>query len=164
MSTATTTKTRSPVTFAAVTPNNLGTVRKLNSVIFPVRYSDQFYSEVLQPEVEDFCQLVYYNDIPIGSICCKLETQDGKDQLYLQTMGVLAPYRNLGVGAQALQHVIDAAAARQNIQGVYAHVHVTNEDAKRFYEKHDFKEVGVDETYYKKIKPPVACILERRLH
>ena len=55
--TTTTTKNRSPVTFASLTPNNLGTVRKLNSVIFPVRYSDKFYADILLPEVEDFCQL-----------------------------------------------------------------------------------------------------------
>ncbi|KZV63807.1 N-acetyltransferase NAT13 [Peniophora sp. CONT] len=166
MSTTTTitTKTRSPVTFASLTPNNLGTVRKLNSVLFPVRYSDKFYADVLQPEVEDFCQLVYYNDIPIGTICCRLETKDGKQQLYLLTMGVLAPYRHLGVGAQTLQHVLDAAAARQNIHRIYLHVQVSNEDAKRFYEKHEFKEIGIDETYYKKIKPSAAWVLERRLH
>lgn len=45
------------MTFASLTPNNLGTVRKLNSVLFPVRYSDKFYADILQPEVEDFCQL-----------------------------------------------------------------------------------------------------------
>ena len=47
----------SKVTFASLTPNNLGTVRKLNSVLFPIKYSEQFYSEILLPEVEDFCKL-----------------------------------------------------------------------------------------------------------
>ena len=61
------------VSFASVTANNLGasvapwsprtltagigTVRKLNSVLFPIKYSDKFYSDIVQPEVEDFCQL-----------------------------------------------------------------------------------------------------------
>jgi len=47
----------SKVTFASLTPNNLGTVRKLNSVLFPIKYSEQFYSEILSLEVEDFCKL-----------------------------------------------------------------------------------------------------------
>jgi N-alpha-acetyltransferase 50 len=55
MSSSTTTKSR--ITFASLTPNNLGTVRKLNSVLFPVRYSERFYSEILQSDVEEFCKL-----------------------------------------------------------------------------------------------------------
>ena len=47
----------SKVSFASLTQNNLGTVRKLNSVLFPIKYSEKFYSEILLPEVEDFCKL-----------------------------------------------------------------------------------------------------------
>lgn len=42
---------------ASVTPNNLGTVRKLNSVLFPIKYSEKFYSDILLPEAEEFCKL-----------------------------------------------------------------------------------------------------------
>ena len=98
----------SKVTFASLTQNNLGTVRKLNSVLFPIKYSEKFYSDILLPEVEDFCKLsvcqhvlprlsaktitpaVYYNDIPVGTICCRIETKDSTSHLYLLTMGVLA--------------------------------------------------------------------------
>lgn len=45
------------VTFTPITPNNLGTVRKLNSVLFPIKYSEKFYKDILLPEVEEFCQL-----------------------------------------------------------------------------------------------------------
>ncbi len=99
----------SKVAFASLTLNNLGTVRKLNSVLFPIKYSEQFYSEILLPEVEDFCKLsasiitpftlpayyltafvVYYNDIPVGTLCCRLESKDGATHLYILTMGILA--------------------------------------------------------------------------
>ena len=50
----------SKVAFASLTQNNLGTVRKLNSVLFPIKYSEKFYSEILLPEVEDFCKLSVY--------------------------------------------------------------------------------------------------------
>lgn|SRR6266851_3316882 len=98
----------SKITFASLTQNNLGTVRKLNSVLFPIKYSEKFYSEILLPEVEDFCKLsvcrsvfslpsqrtnrtpVYYNDIPVGTICCRVETKDSVHHLYLLTMGILA--------------------------------------------------------------------------
>lgn len=76
--------TRNPrISFASITPNNLGTVRKLHSVLFPIKYSEKFYQDILLPEVEDFCklgkhklvylfslfnvaQIVYYNDVPVG--------------------------------------------------------------------------------------------------
>lgn len=45
------------VSFASLTPNNLGTVRKLNSVLFPIKYSEKFYQDILLPEAEDFCKL-----------------------------------------------------------------------------------------------------------
>lgn len=39
------------------TPNNLGTVRKINSVLFPVRYSEKFYQQILDETLSDFCKL-----------------------------------------------------------------------------------------------------------
>jgi hypothetical protein len=50
-------KTPEKVTFSYLTPNNLGVVRKLNSVLFPVRYAEKYYKDILAPEVEEFCQL-----------------------------------------------------------------------------------------------------------
>ncbi|KAI0675322.1 acyl-CoA N-acyltransferase [Trametes maxima] len=159
----------SRVSFAAVTPNNLGTVRKLNSVLFPIKYSEKFYNDITQPDVEDFCQLngsgsveVYYNDIPVGTMCCRVEVKDGQAKLYLMTLAVLAPYRSRGIGSQSLKHLIDTAAAhvKPKIDAIYLHVQVSNGDAKRFYQRHGFKEVGLYENYYKKITPHDAWILQ----
>ncbi|KAI0305762.1 acyl-CoA N-acyltransferase [Multifurca ochricompacta] len=163
--TSTKKSTSSKVTFTSLTPNNLGTVRKLNSVLFPIKYSEKFYSEILLPEVEDFCKLIYYNDIPIGTICCRIETKDDANHLYLLTMGILAPYRSLGMGSYSMDVILQAAAAhtKPKINRIYLHVQVSNDGAKRFYERHGFKENGIDESYYKKIKPSGAWILEREI-
>jgi len=111
-------KTPERVTFSYLTPNNLGVVRKLNSVLFPVKYAEKYYKEILAPEVEEFCQLgervlsitsgkgvlapplwldltrenvVYFNDIPVGNFTCRLESgSKGRTSLYLMTMGILA--------------------------------------------------------------------------
>lgn len=81
------------------------------------------------------------------------------------TMGVLAPYRSRQIGSQAIERIIEAASShtKPKIARVYLHVQVSNEDAKRFYERHGFKEVGIHENYYKKIIPRDAWILERSI-
>ncbi|KAF9070122.1 N-acetyltransferase NAT13 [Rhodocollybia butyracea] len=152
----------SRVSFASLTPHNLGTLRKLNSVLFPISYSDRFYTDILKPEVDDFCKLVYYNDVPVGTICCRIEDKDNEHRLYLMTMGVLAPYRSRGIGSQAIEQIIDAARShtQTKINKIYLHVQISNVEAKKFYEKHGFKEVGVHENYYKKIVPRDAWIME----
>jgi len=35
---------------------------------------------------------VYYNDIPVGTVCARLEkgTKEGEHRLYIMTMGILA--------------------------------------------------------------------------
>ncbi|KAF9482134.1 N-acetyltransferase NAT13 [Pholiota conissans] len=158
-----TAKSSPRVTFAPITLNNLGTVRKLNSVLFPIKYSEKFYSDILLPEVEEFCQLVYYNDIPVGTICCRLENKDDQNVLYLMTMGILAPYRSRTLGSQTLDLVLAAAAAHKKpkIDKIYLHVQVSNDDAKKFYERHGFTEVKIHKDYYKKIAPHDAWVLEK---
>ncbi|KAF5326279.1 hypothetical protein D9611_000042 [Ephemerocybe angulata] len=153
---------QSRVSFASLTENNLGTVRKLNSVLFPIKYSEKFYQDILAPEVDEFCKLVYYNDIPVGTICCRFENKDDQNQLYLMTMGVLAPYRSRGLGSKALERVLAAASShRPKIDKVYLHVQVSNDEAKKFYEANGFTLVSTHEGYYKKITPSDAWVLEK---
>lgn len=45
------------IDLANLTPNNIGQLRKLNSVLLPVRYSEQFYKDALKPERRDICKL-----------------------------------------------------------------------------------------------------------
>ncbi len=33
---------------------------------------------------------MYYNDVPVGTVCCRLEQDGGRTRLYVMTMGVLA--------------------------------------------------------------------------
>ncbi|KAF8894066.1 acyl-CoA N-acyltransferase [Infundibulicybe gibba] len=164
-STTTTTTTSHRVSFASLTHNNLGTVRKLNSVLFPIKYSERFYKDILAQEHEPFCKLVYYNDVPVGTISCRLESTNNQTNLYLMTMGVLAPYRSRKLGSQSLELILAAAAAqtKPRIHKIYLHVQISNTDAKKFYERHGFTEVEVFKNYYKKIEPHDAWVLEKVL-
>ncbi len=73
------------------------------------------------------------------------------------------PYRSRGLGSQSLQHVIKAAVEHTNltIKAIYLHVQISNEAAKAFYERQGFKEVSVQQNYYKKLIPHDAWVLER---
>ncbi|KAF8332077.1 N-acetyltransferase NAT13, partial [Cantharellus anzutake] len=158
---------------APVTVNNIGTVRKLNSVIFPVRYAERFYKTILNPDLEEFCKLIYFNDIPVGTTCSRIETGSAADSkagstLYMMTLGILAPYRNYSAGTMALKEIIEAASTYSypssqppSVERIQLHVQTNNVDARRFYEKHGFKVVKQVEGYYKKIEPKSAWLLER---
>ncbi|GAA6050314.1 hypothetical protein JCM3770_002958 [Rhodotorula araucariae] len=66
------------VNLGDLTPNNLGTVKKLHNVLFPVSYSAQFYDALLDPREhpEDYNKLVFYQDLPVGVLVCRLEPCD----------------------------------------------------------------------------------------
>ncbi|GAA5999878.1 hypothetical protein JCM10207_005953 [Rhodosporidiobolus poonsookiae] len=126
------------VSLGPVTSNNLGTVRKLHACLFPVAYSPSFFTALLDPSLtpEQYTQLVYYQDLPVGIVVCRLEPSDkpcpeslaqaaggakvdgekGADEqagkpskLYVMTLGVLAPYRRQGLALKLIHHVLTTA-------------------------------------------------------
>ncbi|RUP07427.1 WD40-repeat-containing domain protein [Jimgerdemannia flammicorona] len=175
-------------------PNNIGQLRKLNSVLFPVHYSDKFYKEVLEAgelaklgacgaEVcmavfgnpsylypcAQFYGTVYFNDICVGAVCCRkepIESFPDRAKLYIMTLGVLAPYRKLGLGTSLLSHILSHAQVIANpiITEVYLHVQISNEEALRFYADNGFEISGTSTGYYKNIEPADAHVLVKQVH
>ncbi|KAG9294240.1 hypothetical protein G9A89_021599 [Geosiphon pyriformis] len=145
-----------------VTSNNLGQLKRLNSVLFPVHYSEKFYKDVL--EVGEFAKLAYFNDACVGGVCCRKEPIPVSKhlKLYIMTLGVLAPYRNLGIGTELLKHILEHANPNKFAE-IYLHVQTSNEEALAFYKKYNFQIVGTIEGYYKNITPPDAFILSKKL-
>lgn len=91
--------------------------------------------------------------------------------LYVQSLGVLAPYRGLGLAAAAVEGVFDAvrsvaADARGNglnIGWVYAHVWTENHDALEWYARRGFERDIRLENYYFKLQPGSAWVMKRRV-
>ncbi|OCF34217.1 acetyltransferase [Kwoniella heveanensis BCC8398] len=181
-------KPKVKVTLTSLTVNNAGTLRRINSVVIPIVYSDKFYKEVRDPLLDDVNKLIYYADIPVGAICCRFENlaKSSKEPatLVILTLAILAPYRSLNLGTSLLLSTLRASLhpttppppvpsdkqtntrsslvavpPRVKVNRALAHVQVGNEDAKRFYERLGFKQVGVEENYYSKAEPKGAMIM-----
>lgn len=101
-----------------ITQHNVNQLKRLNQVIFPVTYNNNFYKDVL--EVGPLAQLAYYNDIVVGGVCCRVDkSQDGQKKLYIMTLGCLAPYRRLGIGTVMVEHVLGICEKDGTYDSVY---------------------------------------------
>ena len=142
---------------------NLKQLKLLNAAIFPIRYQDKFYKDCMA--CGEVTQLAYHNDVLVGAIACRLEMKIGGDgaRLYIMTLGVLAPYRELGIGTHLLEHALGEAMGDPNIEDAYLHVQTNNDGAIRFYGRHGFEVTEKICNYYKRIDPPDCYVLRRHL-
>ncbi|GMH10826.1 hypothetical protein Nepgr_012667 [Nepenthes gracilis] len=148
-----------PISLDGVRDKNLMQLKKLNVALFPVRYNDKYYADALASG--DFTKLAYYSDICVGAIACRLEKKEsGAIRVYIMTLGVLAPYRGLGIGTMLLNHVLDLCT-KQSISEIYLHVQTNNEDAINFYKKFGFEITDTIQNYYTNITPPDCYVLTK---
>jgi ribosomal protein S18 acetylase RimI-like enzyme len=176
-------------------------LKKLQSIIFPVSYNDKFYRDVINTHPEEFSRLVYHRDgrksreSCVGALCCRLEWDDEIGALvdvnrplfppkhaaflpvstplrvYIMTIGVLAPYRSMGIGGELMEYLFDvlrgSSGPRWNVGRVILHVHVGNDRAVCFYEKLGFIRKKLERDYYRRNRgvpdPPDAWKLEKTL-
>ncbi|KAJ8887964.1 hypothetical protein PR048_007448 [Dryococelus australis] len=161
----------SKIELGDVTPHNIKQLKRLNQVIFPVSYNDKFYKDVLEagelaklgkPKSKlgkllrmtgRLCFAAYYNDIVVGAVCCRIDTSENSRRLYIMTLGVLYPYRRLGIASKMLEHVLNYVQQDCNFDSIFLHVQVNNEGAIEFYKKFGFEIVETKEHYYKRIEP-----------
>ncbi|KAJ1310437.1 hypothetical protein OPQ81_007170 [Rhizoctonia solani] len=104
------------LSFVSLTPDNVGILKTLNNEIFPVSYPEAYYAAVTKPELAHFCKLIYLDGKPIGQATCSLKPSEheGEARIYGMLMGVLPPYRSLGIGTYAGQYLLDAIATHNS--------------------------------------------------
>lgn len=107
--------------------------------------------------------LLQARDTCVGSITCRVEKTLGGRRLYILTLGVLAPYRRLGIGSKLMKSVLDLCDQEEDFLDVYLHVQVNNEEALRFYEKFRFEVRETIRNYYRRIDPPDCHLLSKDL-
>lgn len=117
----------------------------------------------------------------MGNIICRYEPAGAdKVKVYIMTLGVLAPYRRLGLASQLLKNVLETAAPgtkvtipepqapeskgqakEYEIESVYLNMQTNNVDARTFYEKNGFNMIQEIPAYYHEgIEPRSAWVLE----
>ena len=144
-----------------LTPNHIGTFKKLHQVLFPIEIAPSFYKDALNPSVT-ISKLAYFNDIPVGCFCAKIFPEKNGPRVYLMTFGVLAPYRQLGIGAKMLEYIEDHV--KNEVKGKELGLHVQEgNDAKDWYTKRGYVEDKFEANYYPKNKPSGAYVLKKSM-
>ncbi|KAI9596040.1 acyl-CoA N-acyltransferase [Syncephalis fuscata] len=144
-----------------LTINNVGQLRCLNRVLFPIQYPDSFYEAA--PD-NDWYKLGFFNDVCVAAVCCRKEPHPTKPKMhrvYLMTLGVLAPYRRLGMGAKMLEYALEQCQQDSSVSEIYLHVQEGNDDALNFYKKRQFTITESVTGYYTQIQPDTAYILTK---
>ena len=151
------------ISFGEVTPKNIEQLRKLNLAVFPVRYNEKFYNDLANNPIQSYTHLGYFSDILVGAICSRIEPQEGSSfRVYIMTIGVLAPYRRLGLGRRMLQETLEACAKEENLEEVYLHVQVGNDAALEFYKGFGFEVGEVVKDYYTRLDTNDAHIITKK--
>ena len=94
----------------------------------------------------------------VGAVRCRLLPSS---QLYISTIGVLAPYRSHGIAMHLLQAVVKKAVELHSVRSVTAHVWEANEEGMEWYKKRKFEILDKDEGYYRKLRPQGAFLVRK---
>eukprot|EP00761_Pharyngomonas_kirbyi_P010066 gb/GECH01010084.1/.p1 GENE.gb/GECH01010084.1/~~gb/GECH01010084.1/.p1 ORF type:complete len:184 (+),score=16.10 gb/GECH01010084.1/:1-552(+) len=141
--------------------NNVGDVKRLNKITFPVKYDDQFYTHALISG-RAFSYAVYDGKHLVAGLCSRLEnTQGGWVRVYIMSVAVIPTYRDMGIGSNMLNMLLQSVQQEDIIQDVYLHVQTSNQNAIRFYSRLGFSVKETIPRYYPRLQPPDAVVLSK---
>ncbi|KAL7806317.1 hypothetical protein V8C26DRAFT_416719 [Trichoderma gracile] len=175
-----------------ITPADITALRRLNSLLLPVSYPDAFYTRAADPVTGRFSRLICWSHNPergedpkpVGGIVCRIEPdillpnaaaadgsrspavqQQQQQNIYIQSLCLLSPYRSMGLVSAALDDVLAAAAtdpALGVVASVTAHVWTENEEGLHWYEARGFrKHEPAIKGYYLKLRPDSAWLVSK---
>lgn len=153
-----------------VLPSHVDRLKSITATLLPVRYSDKFFTECLEPETYSVISFVaLYDSQPVGWIRCRVEPfpcpqKEVYQQIYIQALGILAPFRGLGLAVELLKAVMATAQSTHSmVRSIYAHVWEWNGDALAWYDKQDFRRIMLQQQYYRRLKPSGAWVVRKEL-
>ncbi|VUC32300.1 unnamed protein product [Clonostachys rosea] len=158
-----------------ITSADINALRRINSLLLQVPYSDQFYERAADEGGEGrFSRVITWThegEQPqvVGGVVCRTETPSIRSDdrtLYIQSLCLLSPYRSLGLITAAVNLIIEAAAAEPelNVKSMSAHVWTENEEGLQWYDSRGFKrDAEPVKGYYIKLRPDSAWFVRRDL-
>ncbi|KAF1991553.1 hypothetical protein K402DRAFT_409716 [Aulographum hederae CBS 113979] len=90
-------------------------------------------------------------------------TTTAKPTLYISTLATLPAYQSHALASTLLQTLIARAVKEYDIGGVSAHVWEANTEAREWYRKRGFRECGLEEGYYRRLRPTGAVRIVREV-
>jgi ribosomal protein S18 acetylase RimI-like enzyme len=161
------------VEITALTDEHLLAYKRLNALTLPVAYPESFYKEtMIEPHLGITLVALWHSssaqssnadaasDPPrlVAAVRCRLLPSS---QLYISTIGILAPYRSHGIAMHLLQAVVKKAVELHSVRCVTAHVWEANEEGLDWYKKRNFEVLEKEEAYYRKLKPAGAFLVRK---
>ncbi len=155
------------VQFVLLTTELMPAFKRLNSLTLPIPYPESFYKETMTEPYQSITLVALWHtttqtnsseahaDRPllVGAVRCRLLPSS---QLYISTIGVLAPYRAHGIAMHLLQAVVTKAVDLHGVRCITAHVWEANDEGLEWYKKRNFETIGKEEEYYRKLRPQGA--------
>ncbi|KAM0249020.1 hypothetical protein ACHAQJ_009227 [Trichoderma viride] len=161
----------------AIAPNDINALRRLNSLLLPVSYPETFYSRAADPVTGRFSRIITWSHHgdepkPIGGIVCRVEPDvdvrlagaQVPQNVYIQSLCLLSPYRSMGLISAALDSVIAAVVTDPalDVRTVTAHVWTENEEGLHWYKARGFqKQEPAIKGYYLKLRPDSAWLVSK---
>jgi len=153
-----------------VAPSHVDRLKSITTTLLPVRYSVKFFTECLEPKEYSVISFVaLYDSQVVGWIRCRMEPfpdaeNEVYQQIYVQVLGILAPFRGIGLATELLKAVIaEGIFTYPKVRSIYAHVWESNEDALAWYAKLDFRRTMLQPQYYRRLKPSGAWVVRKEL-
>lgn len=148
------------IVYRPIHPSDLAVLESIHVALFPIRYELEFFLNVVNGRdivswgAVDRSRPGSLGDELIGFVTTRIVpaseselvdmlgcNSSRSDQIlvYILTLGVVEPYRQLGIASTLVQEVIKYASSMSNCRAVYLHVIDYNDPAILFYKKMSFK-------------------------
>jgi ribosomal protein S18 acetylase RimI-like enzyme len=129
-----------------VSSENVAMLQFLHQKNFKYVYGALTYDDICTTDSPQSAFLAQFEGASIGEITTEFLIDHGYPILHIVSISVLRRYRGSGVGENLLAYVMRACSAAC---GFFLHVRITNDAARRLYEKMGFEVVARVPAYYR---------------
>lgn len=120
-----------PLNLEPLQASDLAELKVLQDVLFPVKYSADFYQSLLKPNAVSVVS--FKDDKMIAVATARIMRKQG----YIATLGVDPQFQSQGIGRRLLRSFCERLE-QEDIDRIVLHVHTENTKAIRLYESEGF--------------------------